>query len=100
VGPWLALTQFVHRSAQMMARDRGIRAIYQGPGGPLDAPEWQEYLTNVSKLIARAHEAGVLRKDIDPPSFIALLSGLSAAVGHGADPALLADILLAGLRAT
>ncbi|WP_160146978.1 TetR/AcrR family transcriptional regulator [Thermomonospora echinospora] len=102
VEPAKALTVFVRRAADLLARDRGIREAFErldrGSGETVWSPEFEGYRTGVARLLDRAHEAGVLREEIDLSRFLALLSGVGAAVGNGLDPRLAADVLLQGIR--
>lgn len=97
-----ALATFVRRSAEVMARDHGLRKAFGDMGRDPTDPSWAEehkdYHANVSRLLDMAHEAGALREDVGFIEFQALLCGLTIAIGHLGDHRLLAEILLQGLR--
>ncbi|HEX2313246.1 MAG TPA: TetR/AcrR family transcriptional regulator [Thermomonospora sp.] len=102
IEPWEALEVFVRRTAETLAGNRGVREAFgrlqPGAQEAIWSPEFEGYRREVARLLARAHEAGVLREDVDLPGFLALMCGINATVGHGVEPGLAADVLLQGLR--
>ncbi|GAA2603083.1 helix-turn-helix domain-containing protein [Actinomadura fulvescens] len=100
---WEALTVFVRQSTEIMVRDRGLREVYGDIGKLLDngaGTEHQQLRANVTKLLDRAHEAGVLRADVGYPQFQALMCGLAMATTRAApgEHHVYADVVLNGLK--
>jgi len=98
--PWESIVWLVHRNAEQMARNVGLRDTFSSVRLQDDCPfEAAALEGGVSALVSRGQEAGVLRDDLTTDDFSALMCGLSASIGRGGDPRRHADILLDGLRA-
>ncbi|MGI5326719.1 TetR/AcrR family transcriptional regulator [Actinomadura nitritigenes] len=101
--PWDGIALFVRRSADVMVRNRGLREVF-GDVGRLfddDSPVQNHDLqTKVDALLARAHTAGALRRDVGVNEFRALMCGLAMAVTNTPPGAhqIYADVILKGLR--
>jgi AcrR family transcriptional regulator len=97
--PWDSIAWLVHRNAQGMARDAGLRETFASVRLKDDCPFEAAHLEGgVGALLDRAQRAGVVRKDLDVDDFQALMCGLSATIERGVDPARYADLLLDALR--
>jgi AcrR family transcriptional regulator len=64
--PWEGLTGFFERSLALQAADRGLKEVLFSPGrGRARSNEARSKIGPVvTKLVARAHEAGVVRSDM------------------------------------
>ncbi|MBI5105090.1 MAG: TetR/AcrR family transcriptional regulator [Solirubrobacterales bacterium] len=79
--PWEAFTAFVHDSAEKMAADAAEQNMWWAV-----TPEAMEYalgdrnalFERVRQLVARGHEAGVLREDFEASDFPTIMCGLGA----------------------
>ena len=97
--PWDAVAWLVHRNAEGMARDAGLRDTFASVSLKEDCPfEAAALEGGVAALLERAQSAGAVRADLTVDDFLTLMCGLSATVERGTDPARYADILLDGLR--
>ncbi len=105
VDPWAALETFLTDILQMQARSRGLRELSSGSphGVALAAHARARIAPVVTELLARAHAAGVVRRDLTEPD-LALVPVMIGAVMHsarGVDPELWRRtlmIVLDGLR--
>jgi AcrR family transcriptional regulator len=98
--PWQAIVDFVQRGAAAMNRDAGLREVFDDLPAKEIAPEIEAaFHERLTHIVERAHDAAVLRRDVTPEAFNALMVGLSAAIAAGNDRKLAADVLLVGLRA-
>jgi AcrR family transcriptional regulator len=97
--PWESIAWLVHRNAQGMARDAGLRETFASVRLKDDCPFEAAHLEGgVGALLGRAQKAGVVRKDLDVDDFQALMCGLSATIERGVDPARYADLLLDAIK--
>jgi AcrR family transcriptional regulator len=97
--PWTAVTEYVHRGAEAMSRDAGLREVFPDLPAKETTPEAEaEFRDRLAVLIRRAHDAGVLRPEVTAETYNGMMVGLGAAITAGTDWRLAADILLAGLR--
>ncbi|WUI03974.1 TetR/AcrR family transcriptional regulator [Spirillospora sp. NBC_00431] len=98
--PWEAIIDNVHRSAEAMSRDAGLREVFSDlPAKQITSADEDAFREGLTALITRAHDTGVLRPEITAETYNGLMVGLAAAIAAGTDRRLAADILLAGLRA-
>jgi AcrR family transcriptional regulator len=97
--PWESVAWLVHRNAEGMARDAGLRETFASVRLRDDCPfEAAQIEGGVAALLDRAQRAGVVRTDLNVDDFLALMCGLSATIERGVDPSRYADLLLDGLR--
>jgi len=97
--PWESIAWLVHRNAQGMARDAGLRETFASVRLKDDCPFEAAHLEGgIAALLERAQEAGAVRGDLTVDDFQALMSGLSATIERGVDPVRYADLLLDTLR--
>jgi AcrR family transcriptional regulator len=97
--PWESVAWLVHRNAEAMARDVGLRETFASVHLQDDCPfEAAELEGGIEALLDRARRAGVVRPDLTTDDFQALMCGLSATMERGVDPARYADFVLDGLR--
>ena len=104
--PWGSLVGFLVRAAELMADDRGVRDVLLSSAlGRDEVRQARDRLTAVTvRLLQRAQEAGVLRRDLadtDLPVLMVML-GSVAEYGHHEAPELwrrYLGLLLDGLRA-
>jgi AcrR family transcriptional regulator len=97
--PWGSLAWLVHRNAEGMARDAGLRETFASVRLKDDCPfEAASLEGGVGALLARAQSAGVVRADLDVDDFQALMCGLSATIERGVDPARHANLVLDALK--
>lgn len=89
-----AFRHFVWRAAELQSRDR---ALFEGLGRCVATPEVGELQVAVAKVVARAQEAGAVRRDVDAAD----LGPLLGSVIHAAPPGLwrrYVEVVLDGLR--
>jgi AcrR family transcriptional regulator len=97
--PWESVAWLVHRNAEGMARDAGLRDTFASVSLKDDCPfEAAALEGGVAALLERAQGAGVVRADLTVDDFQTLMCGLSATVERGAKPDRYAEILLDALR--
>ncbi|MBE1534305.1 TetR/AcrR family transcriptional regulator [Actinomadura algeriensis] len=101
--PWEGLAHFVRLSAEVMARNRGLRMVFGDIGLLFDentGHQNRELHDNATRLLARAHAAGTLRADVGLREFRTLMCGLAMTVSlAGPDERrLYADVFLQGLH--
>jgi AcrR family transcriptional regulator len=82
-----AFREFVTGMAEVQARHRGFREEMAARiGMPVTAAKLKRSLhQTVTKLVARAQEAGAIRKDVGPADIAMLVSGLAHAVDVAGD---------------
>jgi AcrR family transcriptional regulator len=100
--PWEAFTWLLRTNAELCARDIGIQqALQREPAAwALAALELVRLRDLASQLIARAHEAGVMREDFHVDDIPMLMGGLSATMAVPQyDWHRHLEIILAGIRA-
>lgn len=98
--PWDAISEYVHRGAEAMSRDAGLREVFSDLPAKRIVPEDEDaFRERLTGLIGRAQDAGVLRPEVTAETYHGLMVGLAAAIAAGTGWRLAADILLAGLRA-
>jgi AcrR family transcriptional regulator len=100
--PWLGLTQFLERSLEMIASNRALVEVLKREYGAEQFDELlQRTLVPLGKLLARGHQAGVVRADLAATDFPVILEMLSAVTGVGVPglPRRYIGLVLAGLRA-
>src|SRR3954470_8106996 len=104
--PWRGFTSYIETVAAMQARDRGIADLVTMDVS--SAPEIEELRARaydgLVRLVARAHEAGVLRADFTDQDVVLLLMANAGLIerAHGITEeasARLIALLLDGLRA-
>jgi AcrR family transcriptional regulator len=101
--PWEAFASSFRRNAELMASDAGVRYALMSTGAVVEyiAPEKQELHDAMSKLIARAKRAGVLRKDFKVDDMGMLMCGLCSTMSGDPIPfdwRRHLEIMLDGLR--
>lgn len=104
--PWAGLRAYVAGSMEQQIEDRGLKQLlYRHSGAHVRVEQIRAQLAPaVAALVARAHDAGVLRHDVratDIP-IITLMLGAVVDFGREADPHLYRrylELLLAGLHA-
>jgi AcrR family transcriptional regulator len=104
--PWKGLVHFFERSVELQAEDRGLKEVLLGPEHGRDRVKdsRERLLPLVTRLVNRAHAAGVLRRDVhvrDLP-FIHMMLGAVVDASHEIEPDLwrrYLAMLLDGLRA-
>jgi hypothetical protein len=79
--PWEAFSSVLWRGAEIMAADRALSEVFASiPGGMESAMPTVEGLTDMmSKLIARAQDAGVLRDDMIVDDVPMVMCGIGSA---------------------
>lgn len=93
-----AVEQFLHRIAEMFAEQAGLRDLLANLS-PSQRPSRQSQLMDrFSQLHARAIADHAIRPDVSAREFQAIICAISAAIGQGAKPELVADIVGRGLR--
>ena len=104
--PWRGLTSFLERNLALQAQDRGLRELMLGAAGAFErlARARERLYPMGAQLIARAHEAGVLRPGVEPQDvpLIQLMLFSVIDVSHDVAPELwrrYLAIMLRGLRA-
>jgi AcrR family transcriptional regulator len=103
--PWHGLVEFFEQSIAMQAADRGLKELVagHGHGGESGACMRARVIPMVEQLVARAQEAGVLRRDVgglDLP-MVSLMVGQVIDFSHEVEPDLwrrYLALLLDGLR--
>jgi AcrR family transcriptional regulator len=98
-----ALRRFIRDMATMMGQDIGLRESFQvqvAADNQLDECVYYRQDLHERKLamVKRAQEAGVVRDDLALEDFDALMCGMGQAIVAGGNPALMAEVLLEGLR--
>jgi AcrR family transcriptional regulator len=98
-----ALRRFIRDMAAMMNDDMGLRESFQVQvvaDNQLDECVYyrQDLHERKLALVRRAQEAGVVRGDLALEDFDALMCGMGQAIVAGGNPALIADVLLEGMR--
>ena len=98
-----ALRRFILDMATVMAEDIGLRESFQVQvlaDNQLDECVYYRQDLHERKLamVARAQEAGVVRGDLALEDFDALMCGMGQAIVAGGNPAVIADVLLEGMR--
>lgn len=101
--PATAVRRFIHDLAAMMGDDIGLRESFQVQvvaDSKLDECVYyrQDLHERKMAIMERAQEAGVVRGDLALEDFDALMCGMGQAIVAGGNPALMADVLLEGLR--
>jgi AcrR family transcriptional regulator len=97
--PWESIAWLVHRNAEGMARDAGLRETFASVRLKDDCPFEAAHLEGgVAALLDRAQRAGVVRPDLTVGDFQALMCGLSATIEHSLDSRRYAGILLDAIR--
>jgi AcrR family transcriptional regulator len=101
--PASALRRFIRDMATVMGEDIGLRESFQMQvlaDNQLDECVYYRQDLHERKLsmVKRAQEAGVVRGDLELEDFDALMCGMGQAIVAGGNPALMADVLLEGLR--
>ena len=99
--PWVGLTQFLERSLDMIASNRALVDVLKREHGAEQFDELlQRTLVPLDKLLARGHQAGVVRADLAATDFPVILEMLSAVTGVGVPglPHRYIGLILAGLR--
>jgi AcrR family transcriptional regulator len=104
--PWKGLVHFLERSIELQASDRGLKEVLLGPEHGRDRVKVsrERLLPLVTRLVNRAHAAGVLRRDVqvrDLP-FMHMMLGAVVDASHDIEPDLwrrYLALLLDGLRA-
>lgn len=93
-----AVEQFLHRIANMFAEQAGLRELLANLS-PGQRPSRQAQLVDrFTQLHERAIADHVIRPDISAQEFQAVICAISTAVGQGAKPDLIVDIIGRGLR--
>jgi AcrR family transcriptional regulator len=98
-----AVRQFIQDMAAMMGDDVGLRESFQvqvEADNRLDECVYfrQDLHDRKMAMVRRAQTAGVVREDLALEDFDALMCGMGQAILAGGNPALVADVLLEGLR--
>jgi AcrR family transcriptional regulator len=101
--PAAAVRRFIADLAAMMDGDVGLRESYMvqvQADSQLEECVYfrQDLHDRKMALMRRAQEAGVVRDDLAVEDFDALMCGMGQAIVAGGNPALMADVLLEGLR--
>ncbi|HYF28485.1 MAG TPA: helix-turn-helix domain-containing protein [Baekduia sp.] len=104
--PWAAVRGYLEEAMQLQCADRGLKQVLFAPGhGAVRVARARQTLgPAVSRLVARAREAGVVRADLQGTDLALFNKMLGEVVDLGRDvePDLwrrYLDILLAGIRA-
>jgi AcrR family transcriptional regulator len=104
--PWHGLTHFLEGNLALQAQDRGLRELILGAAGGFErlARARARLYPIGAQLIARAHDAGALRADIEPQDLPLIQLMLSSVIDVGQDVApdlwrRYLAIVLRGLRA-
>jgi AcrR family transcriptional regulator len=96
----VAFDRYVRAAARQMARDNGLcRILGDFSAKDLCPAQFHPLKERTEQLIQRAQAAGVVRAELTLDDFMAIMGGLSAAIGQTNNGELFADMLLAGLRA-
>jgi AcrR family transcriptional regulator len=104
--PGDAFKWFMRRAAEIVAADRALgEALGQAPGVCARAAQRAALNEPIDELIARAQDAGALRREIVTPDIAALMCGLGSATQQAPDKPWMAweryvEIVLAGLSVT
>jgi AcrR family transcriptional regulator len=101
--PWEAFAGLLRANAEFCATDIGTQqAIARGPDAwQYAAPQLDRLIATTKQLIARAQEAGVMRRDFVVDDIPMLMAGLTTSMAMpGYDWRRHLEIILAGLRAT
>ena len=98
-----ALRRFIADTANLMGEDAGLREAFQMQviaDNQLDACAYYRQDLHERKLamVSRAQVAGVVRGDLALEDFDALMCGMGQAILAGGNPALVADVMLEGMR--
>jgi AcrR family transcriptional regulator len=97
--PWESIAWLVHRNAEGMARDAGLRETFASVRLKDDCPFEAALLEGgIAALLERAQETKVVRADLAVDDFQALMCGLAASIERGVDASRHADMLLDALR--
>ena len=98
--PWGSLEQFIRASARIQTEDRALSEVLTSrPETMRRAAEGVGMLGLVSKLLRRAQEAGVVRKDAHPRDIPMLMCALAGTFRNPhSDPDRYIGIVLDGLR--
>jgi AcrR family transcriptional regulator len=100
--PWEAFAGLLRTNAEFCAGDMGVQqALARGPvAWELATPELDRLRETTTRLIARAQEAGVMRRDFEVDDIPMLMCGLSSTMGvPGYDWRRHLEIIISGLRA-
>lgn len=99
--PWMSVTSFLISSGEAMSRDAGLCEVFSEVATfDLCEEESAEYARLLGTIIARAHEAKVLRPDVSVEELQGLLYGLSHSIAIMSKQwQIFVDVLAAGLRA-
>lgn len=104
--PWRALEEFLTRTVELQAADRGLRELTSasGRGTALARYSREQIAPITAELVARAHAAGVLRPDVAQPdiALVPLMVGGVIDAARTVDPDLwrrALAVVLDGLRA-
>ena len=84
---WGGFEEFVREAASVYGRDR---ALIEGLGRCFEAEDVDAFVASVRRLVARAQDAGALRRDVTPEDVLELVP---AASRHP-------EVVLDGLRAS
>ena len=102
--PWEAFAEGLRRNAEVMASDAALREALArlGPAAAKQPTDGRDELRDLAgRLVARAQEAGVLRRDVSVDDVGVLMSALSGSMSRpDVDWRRHLEILLDGLRAT
>lgn len=87
--PWAAIREFLQRSFEQQAKNRGLREMLIGHrGGTELARRAQSQIQPVvTRLVTRAHAAGRLREDIGPTDFPMIVEMINAVMAAARDEA-------------
>ena len=101
--PAAALRRFIRDMAVVMGEDIGLRESFQvqvAADNQLDECVYYRKDLHERKLaiVKQAQDAGVVRGDLALEDFDALMCGMGQAIVAGGNPALIADVLLEGMR--
>ena len=102
--PWQGLIGFLEAVLEVQTKDRGLREVLTGVGGPHKSDDVYERMNPpIQTIMGRARAAGVIRADVEPSDLGCIIAMLCEVSDLGADtqPALWRryfDVLVAGLR--
>ena len=101
--PASAVRRFFHDMAAMMGEDIGLRESFQVQvlaDNKLEECAYyrQDLHERKMELLRRAQDLGVVRGDLALEDFDALMCGMGQAIVAGGNPALIADVVLEGMR--
>ncbi len=78
--PWAAIREFLQRTFEQQASNRGLRELLIGHRGGTELARRAQTQVQpvVTRLVARAHAAGRLREDIGPTDFPMIVEMINA----------------------